>query len=235
MSDTATAPVEPTEAEKATAPDEFDVMAWAADVAYPEAAPEIYNDGKTLKLLLEARIEHETAVRQHPAETNRKKRQTLSITDDEDELPKHPSVLAAEDKIRELQATLKKTARKFILTGIAPEERVLLEKKIAASLHAKPATFEEVEGVRVETDPGHPGGTEHPDYDDLFAAELISRSVHAVELPTGARKEFHLSPEEVVALKGKLPAMESTRLHNAAFAVNYLRYDIEQIVTEDFS
>lgn len=215
------------------APEEFDVGSWLNEAAYPSEEVEIYNDGPVLHELTEL-VNQVQAYDSYMEEKSRKILAPISIADDDDDAPLLAAkILKARERILELRAQHAGTGVVYHFTGISTGERQLIRKDLAKSFRSSPyvAATEEA-----EAQPEIEGGENHPDFDDAFRNAIMARCfTKAVRSRDGATDSKPKSAEDFAATQGKLQPDEFSRLISAAFSVNYYSYDIETLVTTDFS
>lgn len=204
--------------------EEFDLAEWLDGATSPKDTITVYRDGETLRNLQKL-LQY---VEQTKMEGQENKRQLLSLAD-EDDVDELDSEV--EEQIAELRAKLAASGLTFEVEGLAPAEVSLIQKKVAKRFKGQ----KDAEGNE------YSDGTEHPDFGFALDEAYISRCVKATRNAEGKLVKKSWTPEEVHQLRyneetGKgLPANEFSRLSGKVVSVVYLRYDMDQLITQDFS
>lgn len=204
--------------------EEFDLAEWLDGATSPKDTITIYRDGETLRNLQKLLQYAEQSKMLSPEE----KRENFSIADEDDVETIDSEV---EEQIAELRTKLAASGLKFEVEGLAPAETSLIQKKVAKRFKGK----KDAEGNEYKD------GSEHPDFGFALDEAYIARCVKATYNSAGQLVKKSWTPEEVHQLRyneetGKgLPANEFGRLSQKVVSVVYLRYDMDQLISQDFS
>ncbi len=196
--------------------DSFDVKDWLAGATNPKTTVTVYRDGSTLEDL--KKLTNYALQMKSPGVRD----EALSIADEE-QIAKLDS--DTEAQIEKLREQLAQSGLTFHLTGFPQVEQQLLTKKTARKFKPTEAT---------ETEPGIPGGEQHPDFPKAISNAYLARSIEKVVAPSGAELTKKWTPEMVDDLR-QLPGDEFNRLERAAISVVYMQYDVDTLVDQDFS
>lgn len=204
--------------------EEFDLSEWLDGATSPKDTVTVYRDGETLRNLQKLLAYVEAA----KAQSGEQKRQLLSLVDEHDVDAIDSEV---EDQIAELRAKLAASGLTFEVEGLAPMETSLIQKKVAKRFKGQ----KDADGKE------YADGAEHPDYGFALDEAYISRCVKATRNADGKLVKKSWTPEEIHQLRyneetGRgLPANEFGRLSQKVVSVVYMRYDMDQLITQDFS
>lgn len=219
--------------------DDFDVFEWLGETQLPTDSVELYNDGDTIAKLSElttfvkATNEARAAKKAHKD----KKIAPKSIADEDDADERDAAYDESLAKIDELRAQLLGTGTTFHLQGLTPGERGILTKSLARKFKKRDAVAQELNDKGEVVKEGFdaiPGGEQHPDYALALQNELIARSITGVT-KGGKSSSAKWTADNVEKLRVGLPGLEYVRLSNKVYDLSYASYQIDQLVTEDFS
>lgn len=219
--------------------DDFDVFEWLNETQLPTESIELYNDGDAIAKLSELTtfVKATNEARKAKAAQKDKKLAPKSIADDDDAEERSAAYDESLAKIEELRAALLGTGTTFHLKGLTPGERGILTKSVARKFKKRDAVAQELdekgEVVKEGLD-AIPGGEQHPDYGSAIQNELIARSITGVT-KGGKSSKAKWTADKVEKLRLGLPGLEYVRLSNAVYDLSYASYQIDQLVTEDFS
>lgn len=214
--------------------DDFDVFEWLNETQLPVTTVEVYNDGDTIAQLTELTQFVKATDEMWRANKDRKLA-PKSIADDDQE--RSSAYVEAVAKIKELREKLLPSALTFNLKGMSNGERQVLIKSLARKFKKRDAVAQELDDKGEVVKEGFdaiPGGEQHPDFGTALQNELIARCITGVTRG-GKSIPKKFSVDEIEKLRVSLPGLEFTRLSNTVYDLNYSAYQIDQLVTEDFS